>query len=81
MHFPPYENNNKAIVDVGNENVPNNYFNIIKLSRGERFKSQILGYETCIVPATGTIDIEVEGLNFESIGNRVTDVWFQPLAR
>jgi len=75
MHFPPYENNNKAIVDVGNENVPNNYFNIIKLSRGERFKSQILGYETCIVPATGSVDIIVCDKEFESIGCRGEDVW------
>jgi len=75
MHFPPYENNNKAIVDVGNENVPNNYFNIIKLSRGERFKSQILGYETCIVPATGSVDIIVCDKEFESIGCRCEDVW------
>ena len=33
------------------------------------------GYETCIVPATGTININVEGIEFQRLGNRVEDVW------
>ncbi len=75
MHIPPYENHNKAIVDSDNKTVPNNYFNIVKLSKGEKFESQIFGYETCIVPATGTVDITVCKKEFKSIGNRGKDVW------
>jgi 5-deoxy-D-glucuronate isomerase len=35
--------------------VPLNYFNIVKLKKGEAFDYQVPGYETCIVPATGTV--------------------------
>lgn len=75
MHIPPYENNNRAIVDIENAVVPHNYFNIVKLKKGENFEDQISGYECCIVPATGTVDITVCGENFEAIGDRVKDVW------
>lgn len=75
MHISPYENNNRAIVDIENAIVPHNYFNIVKLKKGENFEDQISGYECCIVPATGTVDITVCGENFEAIGGRVKDVW------
>ena len=75
MHIPPFDNKNKAIVDVDDGLVPLNYFNIVKLKKGEAFEYQVPGYETCIVPATGTIDIEVEGVAFKALGNRVGDVW------
>lgn len=75
MHIPPYENHNAPIVDVGDTTVPLNYFNIVKLRRDEAFDYQVPGYETCIVPATGTVDIEVEGWAAKSVGNRGVDVW------
>ena len=75
MHIPPYENNNRAIVDIENTVVPHNYFNIVKLKKGENFEEQISGYECCIVPATGMVDITVCGEKFEAIGGRVKDVW------
>ena len=74
MHIPQFENNNKPIVDCNNEIVPLCYFNIIKLSAGEEFSYQLSGYETCIVPATGTIDVEVEGQTFKDIGKR-SHIW------
>ncbi|MFS4582395.1 5-deoxy-glucuronate isomerase [Phaeobacter sp. C3_T13_0] len=75
MHIAPHDNQNKAIVDADNELVPLNYFNIVKLTKGQSFEYQVPGYETCIVPATGTVDIEVEGLSYAGIGNRTADVW------
>lgn len=75
MHIAPYDNKNKAIVDADNDIVPLNYFNIIKLKKGEVFEYSVPGYETCIVPATGTIDVLVEGANFQDLGNRKIDVW------
>jgi 5-deoxy-glucuronate isomerase len=33
------------------------------------------GYETCIAPATGTVDVEIEGFKVASLGGRVEDVW------
>ncbi len=75
MHIPPYDNENNPIVDANNKTVPLNYFNIVKLKKGEAFEYQVPGYETCIVPATGTININVEGMEFRMLGNRVEDVW------
>lgn len=75
MHIPPYDNQNAPLVGVDDSLVPLNYFNIVKLAKGEAFEYQVPGYETCIVPATGTINIEIEGVNFNTLGNRGVDVW------
>ncbi len=75
MHIAPYDNQNRPIVDAGNAAVPLNYFNIVKLTKGQAFAYQVPGYETCIVPATGTVDVEIEGVSFAGLGNRGEDVW------
>ncbi len=75
MHIAPYDNQNKAIVDADDATVPLNYFNIVKLSKGEAFEYQVPGYETCIVPATGSIDVDVEGFTTSDLGGRGVDVW------
>ncbi len=75
MHIPPFDNRNRPIVDVEDETVPLNYFNIVKLKKGEAFEYQAPGYETCIVPATGTVDVTVEGVAFDALGTRRVDVW------
>jgi 5-deoxy-glucuronate isomerase len=75
MHIPPHDNRNLPIVDSDNPLVPLNYFNIVKLSKGEVFEYRVPGYETCVVPATGSIDLEIEGVNFNALGHRGVDVW------
>ena len=75
MHIPPFDNKNKPIVDIEDSRVPLNYFNIVKLSKDQSFEYQTPGYETCIVPATGTINVEIEGIKVESLGTRTVDVW------
>ena len=75
MHIAPFDNHNGPIVDVDDATVPLNFFNIVKLKKGEAFEYQIPGYETCVVPATGSVDIEVEGMRFPAVGNRGNDVW------
>lgn len=75
MHIAPYDNNNQPIVDVDHPLVPLNYFNIVKLQAGEVLDYQIAGYETCVVPATGTVTVETMGETFADIGNRGADVW------
>ncbi|MDP4062893.1 5-deoxy-glucuronate isomerase [Rhodobacteraceae bacterium LE17] len=75
MHIAPYDNKNSPIVDVDDTTVPLNYFNIVKLNKGQAFAYQVPGYETCIVPATGTIDVDVEGFKTAGLGGRVEDVW------
>lgn len=75
MHIAPYDNENRPIVDADHAVVPLNYFNIVKLRRGEHFEYRASGYETCVVPATGTVDVDVAGSRFAGIGRRGRDVW------
>lgn len=75
MHIPPHDNENQPIVDVNNPLVPLNYFNIVKLTKGELYGYSVQGYETCIVPATGTIMVEVGGQSHNDLGQRRKDVW------
>jgi 5-deoxy-glucuronate isomerase len=75
MHIAPHDNQNKPIVDVDHDLVPLNYFNIIKLKKGEIFEYNVPGYETCVVPATGTVTVDVDGAVFDTLGNRTGDVW------
>lgn len=75
MHIPPHNNLNRPIVDIDDARVPLNYFNIVKLSEGQSFEYHVPGYETCVVPATGTVDVDVAGETFSTIGQRGVDVW------
>ena len=75
MHLAPYDNQNQPIIDADHPLVPLVYFNIVKLVRGQSFASTVPGYETCIVPATGTVDVAVAGETFINIGTRHTNVW------
>ena len=75
MHIPPFDNQNKAIIDIHDAHVPLTYFNVVKLEEGQVFSYQIPGYETCIVPATGRVDVDVDNTEFGGIGNRGSDVW------
>ncbi len=75
MHIAPYDNHNQAIIGADHPVVPLVYFNIIKLRQGDRFASDVAGYETCIVPATGTVDVQVGRERFAEIGLRRENVW------
>ena len=75
MHIAPFDNQNKPIVDAEDALVPLNYFNIVKLKKGEAFSYSVGGYETCIVPATGSVDVDVEGFKAADLGGRGVDVW------
>ncbi len=75
MHIAPHDNKNQPIVDVNDAHVPLVYFNIVRLKAGAQFDYRVPGYETCIVPATGTITVETGGETFAGIGYRGADVW------
>jgi 5-deoxy-glucuronate isomerase len=75
MHIAPHENHNQPIIGSDHALVPLCYFNVVKLKRGERFTSAVPGYETAVVPATGTVDVEVMGEEFQAIGLRHAHVW------
>ncbi|NKB76285.1 MAG: 5-deoxyglucuronate isomerase [Gammaproteobacteria bacterium] len=74
MHIRHHDNQNQPIIDRNHEKVPLCFFNIIKLKKGEHFSSQVDGYETCLVPATGSFDVTVQGETFERVGKRM-NIW------
>lgn len=75
MHIAPYDNGNRPVVDVEDALVPLVYFNIVRLRPGDFFDYRVPGYETCVVPATGTVTIETMSETFSGIGQRGVDVW------
>lgn len=75
MHIPPFDNQNQPIVGVDNTTVPLNFFNIVNLKQGEHFTSDVAGFETCIVPATGSVDVAVADFLVDDLGGRGEDVW------
>lgn len=75
MHIPPHDNRNLPIVAADHPLVPLVYFNILRLGPGESATSQVPGYETCIVPATGTVSVQTAGAVFDGIGQRRAHVW------
>ena len=75
MHIAPFDNDNKPLIDVDNSIVPLTNFYIVKLGRGQAFSYQTPGYETCVAPATGTVDVRIEGENYSVIGQRTKNVW------
>ena len=75
MHVPPHDNANRPIVGIDDPRVPLVYFNIVKLKHGQAFEMRVPGYEAAVVPATGTVDVEIEGVRFERLGSRGVDVW------
>jgi 5-deoxy-glucuronate isomerase len=59
--------------------MPLAYFNIVRLKEGESFVRNVAGYETCLVPAHGTIDVQVRGdgvgsKSFEAVDERAS-IW------
>ncbi len=75
MHKPPFDNQNQPIVGIDDPRTPLVYFNILKLMPGQTVTSHVPGYETCIVPATGSISVTIEGFSAPQIGFRGEDVW------
>jgi len=75
MHIAPHDNRNHPIIAPDNPLVPLVYFNILRLRRNEAFTSQVPGYETCIVPATGTVSVTCDGETHDGIGQRRANVW------
>lgn len=75
MHIAPYNNNNQPIVDINDPITPLVFFNIVKLKAGETFTHHLANYESCIVPATGSIDVVIGQWHANNVGGRGVDVW------
>ena len=61
MHIPYSDNKNQALFEENNKTVPLVYFNIIRLNKGESYSYQLPKHESSVVPATGMIELSVDG--------------------
>ena len=75
MHIPYSDNKNIALFQENNKTVPLVYFNIINLKKGESYSYQLPKHETSVVPATGMVELTVDGKKLGQIGTRNVDVW------
>ena len=75
MHIPYSNNKNIALFQENNKTVPLVYFNIINLKKGESYNYQLPKHETSVVPATGMVELTVDGKKLGQIGTRNVDVW------
>ena len=62
MHIPYSDNKNIALFGEQNKTVPLVYFNIINLKKGESYSYKLPEHETSVVPATGIVELEVDGI-------------------
>jgi 5-deoxy-glucuronate isomerase len=69
-----YDNNNEPIVTDGDDTLNLTYFNLIRLESGEQYKYCLPSHESVVVVMKGTIDVEVDGEAFPSVGQR-QDIW------
>ncbi|RKX96599.1 MAG: myo-inositol catabolism IolB protein [Spirochaetes bacterium] len=69
-HIKPFDNKNKAIVDRDDTLVPRAYMNIVRLKNGEKYISDVPGYETVIVPMEGSCDITIGEDVYLGVGKR-----------
>lgn len=70
QHIEAYDNHNQPIVPLDNEIVPLCYFNRVVLNRGERYDHRLATHESCVVPVTGTVSVDVDGERYAHIGER-----------
>lgn len=71
-----YDNANEALL-TGNDPTKLIYFNLVKLAAGMTQDYRLPDFETAIVPLSGSCDITVDSVTFETVGGR-TGVWAGP---
>lgn len=68
------DNKNQPIIDQSHPSLNLTYFNLIRLSKGEKYSACLKGFETVYVVMSGTCDIAVDNTPFKQVGQR-KDIW------
>jgi 5-deoxy-glucuronate isomerase len=69
-HIEAFDNGNQPIVPEADTTTPLVYFNRLWLDPGQSHEYRLAGYESCVVPLTGTCTVTVGDVTFESVGER-----------
>jgi 5-deoxy-glucuronate isomerase len=67
-------NQNQPIITQENGTLSRTYFNLVRLGRGEEYRTKVAGVETVYVVMTGNVDTQVDGTTFRDVGRR-KDIW------
>ncbi len=69
-----FDNKNHPIITPNLGILSSTYFNLVRLGRGEEYRTKIEGIETLYAVLSGNMDLEVNGTVFRDVGRR-KDVW------
>lgn len=69
-----FANKNQPIITEKNETLRRTYFNLIRLARGEEYRTKVERFETLYAVLSGNADLEVNGTSFRDVGRR-KDIW------
>ena len=69
-----FDNSNQPIIVPRKGILSSTYFNLVRLGRGEEYRTRGEGIETLYAVLSGNVDLEVDGALFRGVGQR-KDIW------
>ncbi|MDB4384623.1 5-deoxy-glucuronate isomerase [Opitutaceae bacterium] len=72
--IPPPQNSDQTVVPTGSADIPLTYFRLVTLAPGESITDRQKNFELLVVVLSGSVDVQVAGQSFESVGRR-DSVW------
>jgi 5-deoxy-glucuronate isomerase len=69
-----YDNKNQPIVVPKKGVLAGTYFNLVRLGKGDEYRTKVEGIETFYAVLSGNADIDVNGTAFRDVGHR-KDIW------
>jgi 5-deoxy-glucuronate isomerase len=69
-----FDNRNQPIIVPKKGILSSMYFNLVRLGRGQEYRTKVGGIETLYAVLSGNVDLEVNGTAFRDVGRR-RDIW------
>ena len=69
-----FGNRNQPIITPKIGTLSSTYFDLVRLGKGEEYRTKVDGIETLYAVLSGNIDLDVNGTRFRGLGQR-RDIW------
>jgi 5-deoxy-glucuronate isomerase len=69
-----FDNRNQPIITPKIGTLSSTYFNLVRLRKGEEYRTKVEGIETLYAVLSGNVELEVDGTVFRDVGRR-KDIW------
>ena len=69
-----FDNRNQPIIALRIGTLSSKYFDLVRLGKGEEYRTKVDGIETLYAVLSGNIDLDVNGTRFRGLGQR-RDIW------